>query len=227
MNPNYKQKIGFLDLIWHYKYQLAVYIFVVSFITFSVLYYVGGVPEELRVLDASTFVGQADTSASTSLESKKTTGPITLEQVQPDLPRKIIIDKINVNSSVSTPTSANNSVLNEYLLRGAVRYPGSGSLGQGNLFIFGHSSSLKIVNNQAFKTFNNLKNLNIDDEIKVQSAKKEYTYKVVTVMLVDSDKALVDLTSKKNMLTLSTCNTFGEKQERYVVEALFISSKDL
>jgi sortase (surface protein transpeptidase) len=38
---------------------------------------------------------------------------------------------------------------------------------------------------------------------------------------VDQTRALVEF-NDKNMLTLSTCNTFGAKSERYVVEANYL-----
>jgi LPXTG-site transpeptidase (sortase) family protein len=141
------------------------------------------------------------------------------------LPQRIVIRKIGVDSSVRNPTVATNAVLNDFLLKGAVRYPGSGTLGKGNIFLFGHSTGLALVNNQAYKTFNNLKNLNPEDEIVVQSENRDYVYKVTSTALVDSDKALVDFTTTKNMLTLSTCNVFGEKQERFIVQALFVKSR--
>jgi len=90
------------------------------------------------------------------------------------------------------------------------------------MFIFGHSTGLTVVRNQAFKTFNGLRNLKSGDIIKVYSTTKIYKYQVSSVVLVDQNKALVELDNKKNMLTLSTCNTFGEKGERYVVTADYI-----
>jgi sortase (surface protein transpeptidase) len=39
---------------------------------------------------------------------------------------------------------------------------------------------------------------------------------------VDQTRALVEFDNNKNMLTLSTCNTFGAKSERYVVEADYL-----
>ena len=143
------------------------------------------------------------------------------------MPKRVIISKIGVDVAVSNPTSTNNDILNQYLLDGAVRYPGSGTLGHGNVFIFGHSTGIKLVNNQAFKAFNNLKELNIDDEIQVHSGSKEYIYKVISVTMSDSNKALVELDTTENMLTLSTCNVFGQKQQRFIVQAVFVSAHSL
>ncbi|HAO64853.1 TPA: hypothetical protein DCQ44_02625, partial [Candidatus Taylorbacteria bacterium] len=65
------------------------------------------------------------------------------------------------------------------------------------------------------------------DKISVYSDKHIYTYTVNNVRLANSSDVLVDFSVKKNMLTLSTCNTFGQKQERYVVEADFVGSSAL
>ncbi|MCC2630859.1 MAG: Sortase domain, partial [Candidatus Paceibacter sp.] len=56
---------------------------------------------------------------------------------------------------------------------------------------------------------------------------KEYNYKVTSVSMVDSEDAWVTFSDDKNMVTLSTCNVFGQKQDRYVVEAVFIKSISL
>jgi LPXTG-site transpeptidase (sortase) family protein len=144
-----------------------------------------------------------------------------------DFPLRVIIDKVNIDTSISNPTSADISILNNALLKGAVRYPGSGTLGHGNMFIFGHSTGIRVVNNQAYKAFNNLKDVEIGDTIRIQSIDKEYNYKVTSVSMVDSEEAWVTFSQDKNMVTLSTCNVFGQKQDRYVVEAIFVKSIDL
>jgi LPXTG-site transpeptidase (sortase) family protein len=203
----------FLDLIWQYKYYLVFYVVTISFLSFTALYLLGGVPNELKIVDEP--LPTNPTATSTVKAGSKTAV---------EYPIRIIIDKIGINTSVSNPATADLPLLNNELLKGAVRYPGSGTLGKGNMFIFGHSSGIRVVNNQAYKAFNNLKELRIGDVIQVQSAENQYNYKVTSVKLVDSSEALVTFSDDKNMLTLSTCNVFGQKQERYVVEAIYIKS---
>ena len=181
-------------------------IFVVSFVA---LYFLGFVPNELQ--DKSTVSSSVDT-ASTTVVNKK----------QYELPVRITIEKIGVNTIVQNTDTTNIYALDELLLNGVVRYPGSGLPGEGNMFFFGHSTGLRVVNNQAFRAFNNLKDLVAGDMISVYGDKHLYTYKVNNVKLANSEDVLVDFSIKKNMLTLSTCNTFGQKQERYVVEADFV-----
>jgi LPXTG-site transpeptidase (sortase) family protein len=136
-------------------------------------------------------------------------------------PDAIVIPKINVNAVIEKPNSTDVATLDNALTNGAVHYPGSGSIEEGNMFIFGHSSNWKIVQNQAYKTFNGLEKLNSGDEIIIESDGQSYVYLVNSVKLVDEDDALVEFNNSKRSLTISTCNTFGEKQERWVVEADF------
>lgn len=140
---------------------------------------------------------------------------------------RVSIPNAGVDSSISNPLSRNIVVLDEELKSGAVRYPGSGTPGDGNMFLFGHSTSFSRVINQAYKTFNNIQNLKAGDEIYVYSEDKKYLYKVRNIDLVSAEEALVSFDTNETMLTISTCNTFGQKQERYVVEADYVGSVDI
>ncbi len=213
--------MAFLDIVWKYKYLLAFYTVVISFGSFTALYLVGLVPSELKMADAPAYTMLAAPAEVLPVNNKAS------KTVIGQLPKRVIISKIGVDSYVSNPTSTDTSILNEALLSGAVRYPGSGTLGHGNMFLFGHSTGIRIVNNQAYKAFNHLNQMALGDTISVQSSDTEYTYSVTSVALIDSDEKLVDFSKNKDMLTLSTCDVFGEKQERYVVEAKFISSRKL
>jgi LPXTG-site transpeptidase (sortase) family protein len=186
-----------------------IWYFIVIFgVVFILLYSAGLVPESIKLNQGDSLRTLWD----------KAQGEAVIEEK----PIRIVIDKIDVDVAVSNPNTTNVATLDEYLKQGAVRYPGSGFLGSGNMFLFAHSTGIKVVNNQAYKAFNGLKNLSSGDIIKVFSKNKVYQYKVTSVILVDQTKALVEFNSRKNMLTLSTCNTFGAKSERYVVEADFI-----
>ncbi|MBX4198004.1 sortase [Candidatus Parcubacteria bacterium] len=226
-----REKISFLDLVWKFKFLLLWYVICIGTVTFAVLYALGGVPDELKVQSSTEVVPSPTPRARASTSRKPTPTPTPKPTAsinsKGELPKRIIIEKIGVNAVVNTPPSTDNAVLNDYLLRGVVRYPGSGTLGYGNTFLFGHSSSLKVINNQAYKIFTKVRELNVNDKIRVQSAGKEYVYKVTAFSLVESDEAFVDLTSTRNMITLVTCNVFGQKEERFIVEASFVSSRTL
>lgn len=134
-------------------------------------------------------------------------------------PDHIRIDKIGVNTVVNNPNTTDIAVLDQSLTTGAVHYPGSGTVEDGNMFIFGHSSGLPVVRNQAYKAFNGLEELVRGDEIEVSADGITYIYEVTSVKLLDENNALVSFDNSGRTLTLSTCNTFGAKQERWVVEA--------
>jgi LPXTG-site transpeptidase (sortase) family protein len=136
-------------------------------------------------------------------------------------PDRISIEKIGVESVIQKPQSQEVPVLDEALKKGAVYYPGSGTLAFGNMFLFGHSTNWQIVNNQAYKTFNGLEDLVEGDEITIEAKGKTFIYKVDNVKLLEDNAAFVDFSGSERMLTLSTCNTFGKKQDRWVVEARF------
>ncbi|HEY4495887.1 MAG TPA: sortase [Candidatus Paceibacterota bacterium] len=138
-------------------------------------------------------------------------------------PVRLLIEKISVNVSVENPQSRDTTILDNALLKGVVHYPGSGSLESNtNMFLFGHSTNWAVVNNQAFKSLNRLNELQLGDEIKLFSDKKEYRYQVIKVELVDQNEALVKFETGKRKLTLSTCDTFGKRTNRFVVTADFV-----
>ena len=203
----------------HKKSQIKfIFYFVgVFLVLFLLLYTLGLVPETIRPDQGDSFRTLWDKSQDRAI-TDQLNQPILSQGVEPT---RIVIEKIGVDVSVANPNSTNVKTLDDYLLQGAVRYPGSGLIGFGNMFIFAHSTGYRVVQNQAFKAFNGLKNLSAGDLIKVYSGAQVYNYRVSSVLLVDESRALVEFGSAKNMLTLSTCNSFGAKSERYVVEAEF------
>lgn len=137
------------------------------------------------------------------------------------IPSKIEIPKIGVSSIIQTPKSIDVAALDLALGKGATYYPGSGTLQEGNLFLFGHSTNWKVVNNQAYKTFNDLDKLVKGDSVELTSNGKKYIYEVTSVRHAADDDVFVDFSKGNRMLTISTCDTFGQKQDRWVVEANF------
>ncbi len=146
--------------------------------------------------------------------------PVSETASQAPRPTKITIDKINVESEIQHPTQVAVSALDAALKKGVVHYPGSGRPGDDRrMFLFGHSSRLPVVQNQAYKSFNGLEELDVGDEISVESGGDTYVYQVSSVRVVDKDEALVSFADSEDGLTLSTCTTFGSKENRVVVEA--------
>ncbi len=190
----------------------------VFFISFALLVRLGFVPE----------VAQADSTPNVTLAA----GPLIAlggmpTVTVPEVPVKIMISSINLSATVANPASTTISVLDNALLVGAVRYPTSGKLGSdnANVVIFGHSSYLPIVRNQAYKTFDGIQNLKAGATISVYSSDAVYTYAVQTVTKESAASgAGIPLSVTGKVLTLSTCDSFGANTDRWVVVATFVES---
>lgn len=143
-----------------------------------------------------------------------------------ELPMKIEIQKINLSATISNPTTTDIVFLDKELLKGAVRYPTSAKLGEiGNVVLFGHSSYLPIVKNQVYKTFNGIQKLSPGDVVTVYSSATVYTYRVRNVAEEKADdNTAIPLSVVGKVLTLVTCNSFGAKEDRFVMTADFVDS---
>ncbi len=147
----------------------------------------------------------------------------TGETIYAEEPVRINIPAIGVNSIIKNPTSTNHETLDAELTKGVVRYPGSGFPGSGNMFLFGHSTGFSLVQNQAYKVFNRLKDMKNGDTITIHGTVATYEYRVTSVRKVDKESTLVSFDTKKNMITLSTCDSFGKAADRFVVEGELVS----
>lgn len=143
----------------------------------------------------------------------------------PAPPLKISIPAINLSAPIANPDTTNIEALDALLLKGAVRYPTSAMLGEdGNVVLFGHSSYLPVVGNQAYKTFNDIQKLKSGDTITLYSSQNAYVYEVKTVSRESANDAAIPLSVSGRVLTLATCNSFAKKTDRFVVTAEFVGS---
>lgn len=145
-----------------------------------------------------------------------------------ELPVKVEIPAISLSATIANPDTTNIEALDALLLSGAVRYPTSAKLNEnGNVVLFGHSSYLPVVNNSAYKTFNGIQKLTSGDTITVYSADTAYTYAVRSVQKESATDAAIPLSVSGKVLTLSTCDSFTVKTDRFVVTADFVGSHTL
>ncbi|MDB4992319.1 MAG: Peptidase sortase-like protein [Parcubacteria group bacterium] len=160
----------------------------------------------------------------------ETSAPLVLAPVTavatPELPTKIEIPAISLSQKIANPNTTDVQLLDNALLAGPVRYPTSAELGvNGNVIIFGHSSYLPIVNNQAFKAFDGIQKLKQGDRITVTGATHVFVYSVETV---EKKSAATDdsipLSVEGSKLTLATCNSFGTHSDRFVVTATLVET---
>ena len=144
------------------------------------------------------------------------------------LPERLIIDALDIDLPVSNPSTTKVSDLDKELLKSVVRYPGSGTLGEDgrNILIFGHSARIPTYRG-FYRAFNDIETLKEGEVIVIKSVDKEYLYRVSNVKKASATDGKVDLNAKNNKLTLVTCDGFGKKSDRWVVESDFIGSFDV
>ena len=182
----------------------------------------------LFVLSRLGLVPQAPKKVTVSLSASPLVAGVAAAlpiQAATGLPTEITIPAIGLSATVANPATTDAGVLDKDLLSGAVRYPTSALLGEpGNVVIFGHSSYLPVVRNQAYKTFDGIQKLVPGDVITVSSAGRDYTYAVRGVAKESADGAAISLSVEGSVLTLSTCDSFATKSDRFVVTADFVES---
>lgn len=202
------QFIRALSRIWQHKAGFSAVALLVFFVSVSFLATLDLLPER-KVTTSLT---------ATRMETSQVATP-------PELPKKIEIARINLDVDIANPTATDVATLDEALNDGAVRYPVSAKLGSdGNVILFGHSSYLPVVNNPAFKAFNEIQKLNTTDRIVVTGETRTYVYQVESVQSADAGTDGIPLSVSGKMLTLATCDSFGTKSDRFVVTARFVES---
>lgn len=175
---------------------------------------IASLPDERAVFD------QQETP--TPQASQGTVQQSATPEVAPVLPTRIVISKLGIDLPVQNPTTTNVEALDSILASAVVRYPQSGALNSTtNVLIFGHSSYLPVVHNKLYKAFNGIQNLNYGDEIQVQSGDTTYVYQVFNVRKASAEDDEIALQTGKRQITLLTCDSFGKQSDRFVVEAEF------
>lgn len=196
----------------------ATVVFAVFVITYLALFFLGLLPSSLGGPDR--YIDLEEEFA----DDKYWIGDTSLVSINSDKytrPDSISIPKIDVDIQVTHPETRDVETLDRYLNLGAVHYPGSGSVENGNMFIFGHSAERFFTQSRAQRAFDGVRNLIEDDEIYIEADGNTYLYRVTSVSLVNEDNALVTFDNTSRRLTISTCDTFGSVQDRWVVDAVF------
>lgn len=184
------------------------------------------------------FLNVADALPEYSKIAQASSTPATVKTVQAkpakvkatvaENPVRITIAKLAMDVTIKNPNATSVEVLDEALLTGAVRYPTSAHLGEnGTVLLFGHSSYLPVIHNQAYKAFKGIQTLAKGEIISVYSATTEYRYSVTNVKVADANEDVIELAKDGKYLTLVTCDTFSKKTSRFVVEAKFVGAYSL
>lgn len=204
---------------------LLVFFFIVL-VSYALLYAIDFIPEPLEELPPppeSSVATENDSESEAEIEL-----PYTGVSDADPLPVSITFDSLDKTVTVLNPTSRKVADLDNALLSGVVRHPDSADFANtGNIFILGHSSYLPNVFNKNFQAFNGIQNLTWGDTIRLRSSDTEYVYQVERVYKAKTSDVTVPVTSGEAKLTLATCNSFGTKDDRFIVEASLISKKSL
>jgi LPXTG-site transpeptidase (sortase) family protein len=202
----------------------------VFFITLAIFTFIGFVPKEISPMQNGGSNGTLSLESQSNyslfgVDFMKGSKANKIQKVSEipadDLPVRIVISKADVDFKIINPESTDLSFLDNELSLAPVRYPGSGTISAGNIFIFGHSTGFKIVQNPAYKVFNNLKKLKVGDEITIYSMSgKTHVYSVVSGGDVKKEDTWIDFSANKPSLTLSTCDRLSQLGDRYVVHAV-------
>ncbi len=207
--------------LWARKVPFIMVFFVVVLFTYAILFIIDFIPEPIE----EDTEGVAIEVVEPTPEPELVVEPEPESVVASPLPKKIIFDSLNKSVTVSNPQSRAISDLDNALLSGAVHHPDSADLSKpGNVFILAHSSYLPNVFNKNFQAFNGIQDLTWGDKIRVQSDNMEYVYRVEKVYEAKASEVFVPETPGEANLTLSTCNSFGSKDDRFIVKASLIGS---
>lgn len=219
----------FLNLILPEASAFLGVFFVVMIVGYSFLYFIDFLPEEPQA--SANKEDPIDDALVITEETPSKPEPVveTVAVLNDPLPISISIPALNRTVAVLNPTSRSIPDMDKALLDGTVRHPDSADLNdaKGNILLLGHSSYLKNVFNKNFQAFNGVQNLTWGDTITLSSRDYEYTYRVERVYEEKASEIFIPTKGDRAKLTLATCNTFGAKEDRYIVEAILISKKAL
>ena len=226
--------------IWTKKWSFLAAFLIILFVVVRVCIATGFVPDApgtatVSGTDGSTVVTPAtltstplvaNANAATDSGSPAPVGGAL--NMSGELPTKVVIPSIGVNTPVDNPATTDVNALDNYLTSASVRYPTSATLDQqGNVIIFGHSSYLPVVINQHFKTFDGVQNLKTGDIIYVYSNAHKFEYSVTSEQKESELTDSIPLTTSGHTLTLATCDSFTTKTDRFVVTATLVGSSAL
>lgn len=207
------------------KVPFLMVFFATVFLTYLVLYIIDFIPESVTVEPEAI---SAELAGETIAPLEPTTGSFEVLAPLAATPHTIIFDRLDKEVAVLNPESREIADLDEALLSGVVRHPDSADFREdGNILILGHSSYLPNVLNRNFQAFNGIQNMTWGDKIRLVSDDTEYVYRVDKVYEAKASEVFVPETPGEARLTLATCDSFGGKDDRYIVEAVLIGKTAL
>lgn len=209
------------------KVAFLIAFFVIFTLSYGVLYALDFYPETIKS-EARELVPVATTTPVTKPEEPvvpKIVTPPSIVIGNSTLPIKLVIPALDKSVAILNPAAKSVSALDTALLSGVVRHPDSAVLGEnGTVFVMGHSSYLPVVHNRNFQALNGIQNLKWGDTISLFSSDTEYVYRVEKVYKAKASALTVPVKGNEKTLTLATCNSFGSKDDRFIVEATLVKT---
>lgn len=201
--------------------------FVIMLISYGFLVIIDFVPEPIEGETSEQEAEETDESSDEAQGGEEEMPVIEREPVAP-LPISITIDDLDRTVTVLNPASDSLAEMDAALTKGVIRHPASADFNdEGNILILGHSSYLPTVFNKNYQAFNGLENLAWGDIIRLHSEDAEYIYRVERVYEAKASELVVPNTRGAARLTLATCDVLGAKEDRFIVEAVLIDTKEL
>ncbi len=210
-------KPGFFEVVAQNKVRFFSVFFIIFTLTYAVFFALDFLPE-------APSTTKADEAVATSTPEAPAPKPVPVVSE----PVSMTITELSRTVPVLNPASNDIPTIDAALLNGVARHPDSAKLGEdGNILILGHSSYLPNVMNRNYQAFNGIQKLKWGDTITVSSDTMTYTYRVDKVYESRASDVIIPTDVKGKRLTLVTCNSFGAKEDRFIVEATLISEKAL
>lgn len=179
-----------------------------------------------RILSTTTSVAVVTATNSDYGNDTGVDWPYVSPEIDNAMPVTLSIPGVDIRVPIVNPEKTDIKTLDAALTNGVVHYPGSGLPGEkSNVLFFGHSSNLPVVNNPAYKALNGLEYVKLGDDVFVETKNIIYHYRISAIRLTTAEEELISFRSDRRMITISTCNTFGLKSERFVAEAILVGSK--
>lgn len=212
------------DTVWDRKVAFLLAFFVIFTLSYGVLYALDFLPEP-KGADSAVEASVVETAATTTkAEDSSPVAPLAVTAK----PVALKIASLNREVTVLNPETRDIIELDAELLKGVVRHPDSALLGEeGNVVILGHSSYLPNVMNKNFQALNGIQKMKWGDTVELESDGTLYIYRVEKVYQAKASGVTIPTDVKGKRLTLVTCNSFGSKEDRFIVEAKLLSEKAL
>lgn len=136
------------------------------------------------------------------------------------LPENLVIPSLGIEAPVVISQSNNEVALQKDLENGVIYLPGSSRLNEkGTMVIMGHSSAYPWYKGNYGSIFALLNKLNPNDEIRVFSKNKQYTYRVIEKQIKAPKDLMFETQKDETILYLVSCWPVNTAWKRIVVKA--------